>query len=312
MTDVTVNTLAPPFVALSKSQAVFGDAASALTSTPRRRNWPGRGRLGQVSPSLVQVTSRAPTADVAIQLSNAMVSARWTSATSTCGSTGSPRTRRICRIRPPTRRRRWLAWTRIRRVTWFCTPTSNRSWPRAAAAGPPRPPGIVLLSQPGVADKVAPLPLRQTGGLPRQPVDPGRAVRIPQRPDRAAHQHGLGAPRAHRHGYSVVSADRGASDWPLDTQVLLNTVGGHGRVCCCCARRPRRPRVYVGEAVSRDRSGGGVEVRSVGSDWWRDPGPASTAGHRGDRRPRTRSQRLDGSLCRTGSLRYPGTAGGAR
>ncbi|MFN8227868.1 MAG: hypothetical protein U0R18_14260 [Mycobacterium sp.] len=272
MTDVTVNTLAPPFVALSKSQAVLEDAArrADIDTSPAELARDVDVSV-QVSPSLVQVTSRAPTADGAIQLSNAMVSAldeaivnvwidRVTKDAQDLQNSAADSATKMVGLDPDS----------PRYLVLHADFESQLARAQQLRAAPPT--RIVLLSQPGVADKVAPLPLRQTGVvflaslLILGELFAFLNGRIGRRTNAAWVRR-----RAHRHGYSVVSADRGASDWPLDTQVLLNTVGGHGPGVLLLRSASSTAQVYVGEAVSRDRSGGGVEVRSVGSDWWRDP-----------------------------------------
>lgn len=277
MNDVSINTLAPPFVALSKSEAVLADVAKrAQVDVSPDELAKNIDVAVELSPSLVQVTTRASTPEQAIALSSAAVLALDNAIVNIWND----------RVIKDVKDLQWSASQAAAKMVGLDRDSPeylilhsefDSQLERAKQLQSTPPTRIVLLSQSEEADKVAPLPLRETlvafiaSALILAEALAFLNGRVGRRTNAAWARR-----QAHRRSYAMAVADGEDSRWPMDTQVVLNTAIRHRNHALVLHSATPAAASFVSSCRAADVEAGGgtaaLGVQSIDTDWWRDPG----------------------------------------
>ncbi len=269
MTDVTVNMLAPPYLALSESKAVLDDIARRSATSMKSDELARKLSVAvETSPALVQLSVTAQSPEEAIALAENAVKVLdeaginvWNDKVKKdlidLQSSAAATAEQMAMLPDPSPARDVLLadyQAQLQRAN------------QLQAAVPTR---LGLLSSPGNAMKVAPKPIQQAlvAGVVALLVLLEVLAFLNGRIGRNANAAWVRRIAAKR-GYAVAPASGGG--WPAPTQILLNRVAGS----------TTEPLVLYPDTSSAAKrfvdgaAGPEVVVRTVGSDWWVDGGTA--------------------------------------
>jgi hypothetical protein len=270
LTDVTVNMLAPPFVALSQSKPVLDDilqrSGSSMTSDEL-----AQGLLASVetSPSLVQLSVTAGSPDEARALADAAVKSLDEAGINVWND----------KVKKDLQDLQSSAAATAERMAELPDPSPARDVLRAdydaqvqranqlQATVPTR---LGLLAAPGTAVKVAPKPVQQAlvVGLASLLVLVELLAFLNGRVGRRANAAWVRrVTRSRGYGWENVAA--GAQMWPRTTQILLNKVAGSESDPLVLYPQTSSAAIqFVGKANGNSDSQ--ALAHAVDSDWWVD------------------------------------------
>lgn len=274
LTEVTANTLAPPFVALSKSQPVLNLTLKRSKVNMRAEDLAKNTTVAvMTSPSLVQVSARAYSRKDAVALSEAMVESLDTITVNlwldkvkgdierlqeTAGAIGA----QMGETHDPSPERDIL------KSEYDSVVEQTRQLQKA------QPNRIVMLAQSGVTTEVAPKPAMQALvvflssliilatvlAFLRGRVGRNTSVAWLQR-------------MANKRGYALAVAIAASGAWPATAQVNLNKrreIGGGPFVLF--SETSGASKVFVESAIkTKDGDTALIPTATIQSEWWRDP-----------------------------------------
>lgn len=270
LNEVTVNALAPSFIALSRSQPLLQLALKRsgvrMTVDELAKNMTVDVKT---SPSLVEVSVRAENAKDASALTQAVVEALDTVTVNlwldknkgdierlqqTAGAVGA----QMADARDPSPERDIL------KSEYDSVVDHTKELQKA------QPNRIVLLSQSGVVSKVAPKPIQQSlvafavAFIVLAELLVFLNGRIGRRTNAAWMRR-----MAHKRGYALTKADAADATWPADTQIQLNRRQENGGAAIALYSADSLLAKSFAEAANSD--GVAIPTEAIQSEWWRDP-----------------------------------------
>lgn len=268
-TEVTLSTLAPPFVALSQSRPVLDDVLTKsgveMTSDELAENLVVDVKT---SPSLVEVSATAGSGSDALALARATVEAlddaiinisidKITKDVVDLQRAAAATADEISALPDPSPERD------VRNAEY----ASQVARARDVQSTPPT--RIRLLSQPDNAEKVAPRPLQQSlvvligSWFVLAELLAALNGRIGRRTSRAWIRR-----QARKRGYRVLHADSGTGVWPSSTQIALNQLTRGADLLVLYSSESAEAQAYVHAATAGVDS---VTIAATDALWWQEP-----------------------------------------